>query len=520
MLRTSVNKLFTAGIRQFSRRQYAAAAAIPDPIIKPDIQYNQIFINNEFVDAVSGKRFATLNPSTEEVICDVAEADKADVDIAVKAAREAFRLGSPWRTMDASDRGLLMYRLADLIERDRALLASLETLDNGKPYNVAWHADLGLTIKCIRYFAGWTDKIEGKTIPIDGNFFCYTRHEPIGVCGQIIPWNFPLLMQAWKLGPSLATGNCMVMKLAEQTPLSALHIASLIKEAGFPPGVVNILPGYGPTAGMAIAEHPDVDKVAFTGSTEVGKLIQQAAGRTNLKNVTLELGGKSPHVILSDADIEDAVETSHTALFFNHGQCCTAGSRTFVEESIYDKFVEAATERAKKRTVGNPFDSSNEQGPQVDEEQFTKILGLIESGKKEGAKMNCGGGKAHDRGYFIQPTVFSDVQDNMRIAQEEIFGPVQQILKFKNLDEVIERGNNSMYGLAAGVMTQDIDKALYLAQGLRGGTVWVNTYDVFTAQAAFGGFKQSGIGRENGQYALNCYTEPKSVIVRIPQKNS
>ncbi|XP_072034043.1 aldehyde dehydrogenase, mitochondrial-like [Amphiura filiformis] len=520
MLRTSVNKLFKTGIIQLSRRQYAAAAAIPDPITKPDIQCDKIFINNEFVDAKSGKRFPTLNPATEEVICEIAEADKADVDIAVEAANEAFRLGSPWRTMDASERGRLLNRLADLMERDRTLLASLETLDNGKPYNIAYAVDVPFSIKTLRYFAGWTDKIQGKTIPIDGDFFCYTRHEPVGVCGQIIPWNFPLLMQAWKLGPSLAAGNCVVMKLAEQTPLSGLHIASLIKEAGFPPGVVNILSGYGPTAGAAIAEHPDVDKVAFTGSTEVGKLIQQAAGRTNLKNVTLELGGKSPHIILSDVDIEEAVETSHFALFFNMGQCCTAGSRTFVEESIYDKFVEAATERAKKRTVGNPFDPKIEQGPQVDKDQFTKILGMIESGRQEGAKMNCGGGKAHDRGYFIQPTVFSDVQDNMRLAREEIFGPVQQILKFKGLDEAIERGNNSIYGLAAGVMTKDLDKAMYLSQGLRAGTVWVNTYDVFPQQSAFGGFKQSGIGRENGEYAFNSYIEPKTVIIKVPQKNS
>lgn len=497
---------------------YSTAAA-PQPIVQPDIHFNKLFINNEWVDARSGRTFPTINPATEEIITHVAEADKADVDIAYEAANEAFRLGSPWRTMDASERGRLLNRLADLIERDIVYLASLESLDNGKPFQVALAGDLALTLKCYRYYAGWADKIEGKTIPIDGDFFCYTRHEPVGVCGQIIPWNFPLLMQAWKLGPALAAGCTVLMKVAEQTPLTALYVANLIKEAGFPPGVVNILPGYGPTAGAAIAAHPGIEKVAFTGSTEVGKLIQTAAA-DNLKKVTLELGGKSPNIVLADCDLDYAVEQSHFALFFNMGQCCCAGSRTFVEDSIYDEFVAKAAERAKRRTVGNPFDAANEQGPQVDKEQMDKILGYIDSGKSEGAKLLSGGERVGDKGFYIQPTVFGDVTDNMKIAREEIFGPVQQILKFSQMDEVIERANNNMYGLAASVFTKDIDKALYVSNSMRAGTVYVNCYDIFTAQAPFGGYKASGTGRELGEYGLDAYTEVKSVMIKIPQKNA
>jgi len=492
-------------------------SAVPDISVK----YSQVFINNEWRDAVSGKTFPTLNPCTEQVIANVAEGDKADVDIAVVAAREAFKLGSVWRTMNASDRGILMNKLADLIERDQQYLADLETLDNGKPAHISFNVDLVLTIKCYRYYAGWTDKIEGKTIPIDGDFFCYTRHEPIGVVGQIIPWNFPLLMQAWKLAPALAAGNCVVMKPAEQTPLTALYVAQLAKEAGFPPGVLNMVPGYGPTAGAAIAEHMDVDKVAFTGSTEVGHLVQQAAGRSNLKNVTLELGGKSPHVVFDDvADLGAAVELAHFGLFFNQGQCCIAGSRVFVQDTIYDEFVRLSVERALKRKVGTPWEKANEQGPQVDSDQFTKILALIEKGKSEGATMHCGGGRHGDMGYFIQPTVFSDVTDEMTIAKEEIFGPVMQLMKFSTMDEVIERSNNSMYGLGAAVQTTNLDRAMQYAHGVRAGTVWVNAYDVFCAQAPFGGFKMSGAGRELGEYGLEQYTEVKTVMIKVPQKNS
>ena len=486
----------------------------------PEIKYTQIFINNEWFNAESGKTFPTVNPTNGEKIVDVAEGDKADVEKAVAAASEAFKLGSPWRTMDASERGRLLYKLADLIERDREYLARLETFDNGKPYSDSYNIDLNLVIKCYRYYAGWADKIHGKTIPTDGSVMTFTRHEPVGVVGQIIPWNFPLLMQAWKLGPALCAGNTVVMKPAEQTPLTALYVGALIVEAGFPAGVVNLIPGYGPTAGAAITSHPKVDKVAFTGSSEVGRLVMQAAGASNLKNITLELGGKSPNIILADADLDYAVETSHFALFFNQGQCCCAGSRTYVQESIYDEFVKKSVERAKNRKVLDPLDPKCEQGPQVDQEQFDKILELIESGKKEGAKLECGGQRAGDKGYFVQPTVFTGVQEDMRIAKEEIFGPVMQIMKFKTVDEVIERANRTNYGLAASIFTKDLDKAMMLAQGIRAGTVWINCYDVLEAQAPFGGFKESGSGRELGEYGLRQYSEIKTVTIKLPQKNS
>ena len=474
----------------------------------------QLLINNRWTNAVSGRTFPTINPATGEEICRVAEADAADVDLAVKAARQAFEHG-PWRKMPASQRGNLLHKLADLIEKHADELARLESLDNGKPYKVALGADVPLTIACYRYYAGWADKVQGRTIPINGNYFCYTRLEPVGVVGQIIPWNFPLLMQAWKLAPALACGNAVVLKPAEQTPLTALRVGQLIVEAGFPEGVVNILPGYGPTAGGAIARHMDVDKVAFTGSTEVGHEIMEAAARTNLKRVTLELGGKSPNIVFADADMDQAIEGSHFALFFNQGQCCCAGSRLFVERKAYREFVERSAERAKKRTVGDPFDAQTEQGPQVDQAQFDKVMSYIDAGKKEGARLAYGGKRVGDRGYFIEPTVFSDVRDEMKIAQEEIFGPVMSIIPFDSVDEVIERGNKSMYGLAAAVWTRDITKAMTIANGMRAGTVWVNCYDVFDAAAPFGGFKQSGIGRELGEYGLQQYSEIKTVTMAL-----
>lgn len=384
---------------------------------------------------------------------------------------------------------------------------------------MSFNADVAFTVKCLRYYAGWADKNQGKTIPVDGNYFCYTRHEPVGVCGQIIPWNFPLLMQAWKLGPALATGNTVVMKLAEQTPLTGLYVAQLSKEAGFPDGVINVIPGYGPTAGAAIANHPLVDKVAFTGSTEVGKIIQKAAA-DNIKRVTLELGGKSPTIVLADADIDQAVEIAHFGLFFNMGQCCCAASRLMVEESIYDEFVEKSIARAKRRTVGNPFDSKNEQGPQVDKEQFEKILGYIEKGQQEGATLVAGGQRHGDKGYYIQPTVFSNVTDDMTICREEIFGPVQAIQKFKTLDEVAERANKTQYGLAAAVLSKNNARSTYLAHALRAGTVWTNCYNVFSMAAPFGGYKQSGSGRELGEYGLEAYTEVKTVFLAMHDKCS
>ena len=490
------------------------ASVVSSPESHVAISANKLLINNRWISSESGKTFATINPATGEEICEIAEADAGDVNIAVKAARAAFERG-PWRKTLASERGRLLNRLADLIEQHADELAALESLDNGKPVSVARAVDVPASVACYRYFAGWADKVQGKTIPVDGDYFCYTRLEPVGVVGQIIPWNFPMLMQAWKLAPALATGNTVVMKPAEQTPLTALRVGELIVEAGYPDGVVNILPGFGPTAGAAIARHMDVDKVAFTGSTEVGHLIMEAAAQSNLKRVTLELGGKSPNIVFADTDLDEAVEGAHFGLFFNHGQCCCAGSRVFVEEKIYDQFVEKSGVRAKNRKVGDPFDPKTEQGPQVDQAQFDKIMSYIDSGRREGANLVCGGERVGDRGYFIQPTVFSNVNDDMSIAREEIFGPVMSVIPFKTIDEVVARANRTDYGLAAAVWTRDIGKAHAIANNVRAGTVWVNCYNVLDPRAPFGGFKQSGIGRELGEYGLQQYTEVKTVIVKL-----
>jgi len=474
----------------------------------------RLLISNEWIPSESGRTFPTINPATGEEIAQISEADAADVDKAVLAARKAFERG-PWRKTSASERGRLLNRLADLLEQNADEFASLETLDNGMPLMVARHVSVALTVAQFRYFAGWADKNHGKTIPINGDYFCYTRHEPVGVVGQITPWNFPLLMYGMKLGPALSTGNTVVLKPVEQTPLTALRLGELIIEAGFPPGVVNILPGYGPTAGAAIGEHMDIDKVAFTGSGEVGRLLVQAAGRSNLKRVSLELGGKSPNIVFADADMEQAIEGCHQGLFFNQGQICCAGSRLFIEDKVYDEFVEKSVARANRRTVGDPFDPNTEQGPQIDSTQFDKVMSYIDSGKCEGAELLTGGKRAGDRGYFIEPTVFANVKDEMKIAREEIFGLVMSIIRFHDIDEVVDRANNTSYGLAAGVWTRDIGKAHAIANNVRAGTVWVNCFDVFDAAAPFGGFKQSGIGREMGEYALQQYTEVKTVTVKL-----
>uniref|UniRef100_A0A8C7QWK6 Aldehyde dehydrogenase 1 family, member A2 n=1 Tax=Oncorhynchus mykiss TaxID=8022 RepID=A0A8C7QWK6_ONCMY len=479
-----------------------------------------IFINNEWQDSVSGKTFPVYNPASGEQICEVQEAEKADVDKAVQAARLAFTLGSVWRRMDASERGRLLAKLADLVERDSAYLATIESMDSGKPFLPTLFVDLQGTIKTLRYYAGYADKIHGTSIPMDGDYLTFTRHEPMGVCGQIIPWNFPLMMTAWKLGPALACGNTVVLKPAEQTPLTCLYIGSLVKEAGFPPGVVNILPGFGPTAGAAIASHMGIDKVAFTGSTEVGKLIQEAAGKSNLKRVTLELGGKNPNIIFADADLDLAVEQAHQGVFFNAGQCCTAGSRIFVEEPIYEEFVRRSVERAKRRTVGSPFDPTTEQGPQISQEQQSRVLEFIQSGISEGARLECGGKALGLKGFFIEPTVFSNVKDDMRIAKEEIFGPVQQIMKFKTIDEVIERANNTEYGLVAAVFTSDITKAMTISTAMQAGTVWINCFNALSTQCPFGGYKMSGNGRELGDCGLKEYSEVKTITIKISAKNS
>ncbi|XP_066491217.1 retinal dehydrogenase 2 isoform X2 [Tiliqua scincoides] len=460
----------------------ASLHLLPSPMPNLEIKYTKIFINNEWQNSETGKIFPVYNPATGEQICEVQEADKPDTDKAVRAARLAFSLGSVWRRMDASERGRLLDKLADLVERDRALLATMESLNSGKPFLQAFYVDLQGVIKTLRYYAGWADKIHGMTIPVDGDYFTFTRHEPIGVCGQIIPWNFPLLMFAWKIAPALCCGNTVVIKPAEQTPLTALHVGALIKE--------------------------------------VGKLIQEAAGRSNLKRVTLELGGKSPNIIFADADLDYAVEQAHQGVFFNQGQCCTAGSRIYVEESIYEEFVRRSVERAKRRVVGSPFDPTTEQGPQIDKKQYNKILELIQSGIAEGARLECGGKGLGRKGFFIEPTVFSNVTDDMRIAKEEIFGPVQEILRFKTMDEVIERANNSDFGLVAAVFTNDINKALTVSSAMQAGTVWINCYNALNAQSPFGGFKMSGNGREMGECGLREYSEVKTVTIKIPQKNS
>jgi aldehyde dehydrogenase (NAD+) len=491
-----------------------ATIAAPAPESRAISTPAKLLVNNQWIDSQSGKTFPTYNPATGAEITQIAEADAADVDIAVAAARKAFE-GGPWRGTSAAERGRLMNRLADLMERDAEEIALMETLDNGMPLSVVRNVILPLTVAHFRYFAGWADKNHGKTIPISGNYFCYTRHEPVGVVGQITPWNAPLFMYGMKLGPALSMGNTVVLKPAEQTPLTALKIGELLVEAGYPPGVVNILPGYGPTAGAAIANHMGIDKVAFTGSTEVGHLILEAAGRTNLKRVSLELGGKSPNIVFADADMDEAIEGCHFALFFNQGQVCCAGSRLFVEEKIYDRFVEQSAARASRRTVGNPLDPNTEQGPQIDGIQFDKVMSYIDSGKGEGAELLTGGKRVGDAGYFIEPTVFANVQDDMQIAREEIFGPVMSIMKFRDVDEVIARANNTTYGLAAAVWTRDIGKVHSIANNVRAGTIWVNCFDVFDAAAPFGGFKQSGIGREMGEYALQQYTEVKTVTVKL-----
>jgi len=480
---------------------------------RPQVRQTQCFIGGKWLPSASGKTFETIHPATEEVICEVAEGDKEDVDAAVDAARDAFDNGE-WSKMDARDRGALMYKLADLIAEEADELAALETLDNGKPISDARAADIPLVIDCIRYYAGWADKIEGRTIPVRGDYFTYTRREPVGVVGQIIPWNFPALMAAWKWGPALAAGCTIVMKPAEQTPLSCLRMARLAQKAGIPDGVINVVPGYGPTAGAAIVKHPGVDKIAFTGELATAKIIQREAAET-MKRLTFELGGKSPNVIFADADLEAAVEGAHFGLYFNQGQCCCAGSRLFVEERIHDEVIDRLKEKNQDRRVGDPFDPQTQQGPQVDEAQFDKVLKYVEYGKKDGAKMISGGKRVGDKGYFVEPTLFAGVTDEMRIAREEIFGPVLSVLKFKNVDEIIRRSNNTNFGLAAAVWTRDVAKAHRYAASVRAGTVWINCYDVFDAAAPFGGFKQSGLGRELGEAGLANYTELKTVTVSM-----
>jgi phenylacetaldehyde dehydrogenase len=478
----------------------------------------QLFINGQWTDAASGKTFQTPNPATGETLAHIAEGDAEDIDRAVRAARRAFEDG-PWSRMTPSERGRIIWRIGDLILEHVDELAQLESLDNGKPFAVAQAADVPLAADLFHYMAGWATKLEGNTIDISvpympgANFHSYTLREPLGVVGQIIPWNFPLLMAAWKLGPALATGNCVVLKPAEQTPLTALRLAELIAEAGVPDGVVNVVTGFGETAGAALAAHDDVDKVAFTGSTEVGKLIVQAA-TGNLKKVSLELGGKSPNIVFDDAT-DGAVEGAANAIFFNHGQCCVAGSRLFVQQSRFDEVVDGVAEIAKSIKLGSGMEPTTQMGPLVSDEQFRRVTGYLESGQADGATAVTGGGRFGDQGFFVEPTVITNTRPDMKIVREEIFGPVVVAAPFSDLDEIAAQANDSEYGLGAGIWTRDISKAHALAKKIRAGTVWINCYNVFDASLPFGGYKQSGWGREMGHEVLAAYTEVKAVTTQL-----
>jgi phenylacetaldehyde dehydrogenase len=479
----------------------------------------QLFIDGEWVAAAEGRTFTTPNPATGEDLATIAEGDAEDIDRAVKAARRAFEDG-PWSRMTPSERGRIIWRIGDLILEHVNELAQLETLDNGKPLGVATVADVPLAADLFHYMAGWATKIEGNTINISvpyapgANFHTYTLREPIGVIGQIIPWNFPLLMAAWKLGPALATGNTVVLKPAEQTPLTALRLAELIAEAGVPDGVVNVVTGFGETAGAALAAHDGVDKVAFTGSTEVGKLIVQAAAG-NLKKLTLELGGKSPNIIFDDADPEASIAGAANAIFFNHGQCCVAGSRLYVQEDRFEEVVEGVTEIAKSIKLGDGMDPDTQMGPLVSNEQLERVTGFLESGKSDGATARTGGSRHGERGYFVEPTVLTGTRPEMKVVREEIFGPVVVAAPFRTLDDIAREANDTTYGLGAGIWTKDISKAHALAKKLRAGTVWINCYNVFDAALPFGGYKQSGWGREMGHEVLEAYTEVKAVCAQL-----
>ena len=478
----------------------------------------QMFINGQWVDAASGKTFDTPNPATGETLARVAEGDAEDINLAVGAARAAFDDG-PWSRMTPSERGRIVWKIGDLILEHVDELAQLESLDNGKPFLVAQAADVPLAADLFHYMAGWATKIEGNTINISvpympgANFHSYTLREPIGVVGQIIPWNFPLLMAAWKLGPALATGCTVVLKPAEQTPLTALRLAELIAEAGVPDGVVNVVPGYGETAGAALAAHDHVDKVAFTGSTEVGKLIVQAAAG-NLKKLTLELGGKSPNIVFDDAE-DSAIAGAANAIFFNHGQCCVAGSRLFVQEGRFDEVVEGVSQIARSIQLGPGMESGTQMGPLVSDEQLARVTGYLESGLSDGATAVTGGGRHGDRGYFVEPTVLTNTTPDMKVVREEIFGPVVVAAPFSSIDDIAAAANDTEYGLGAGIWTQDISKAHALAKKIRAGTVWINCYNVFDASLPFGGYKQSGWGREMGHEVLEAYTEVKAVTAQL-----
>ncbi len=496
----------------------AVAVSMADATRRFTSEPRKLLIGGQWRDSVSGKTFETYDPATGAVLATVAEGDKQDVELAVAAARRA--LDGPWSKLNPSERGRIVHRIGDLIMEHAEELAELETLDNGKPKAVALAADVPLAADLFWYMAGWATKLNGGTINPSvpympgAEFHAYTLREPVGVVGQIIPWNFPLLMAAWKLGPALTTGCTVVLKPAEQTPLSALRLAELIHEAGVPDGVVNVIPGFGETAGAALAQHPDVDKVAFTGSTEVGKLIaQQATG--NLKRVSLELGGKSPNIVFSDADVDAAIAGAAQGIFFNQGEVCSAGSRLYVQEDQFDRVVEGLSSAAASIRVGHGLDPSTEMGPLVSQEQFDRVTRYLSIGEQEGNRATAGGSAIDGDGWFVQPTVLVDARPDHTIVQEEVFGPVIAALPFSDIDDLARQANDSHYGLAAGVWTRDISKAHKLAKRIKAGTVHVNAYHVFSAELPFGGYKQSGWGREMGEEVLNNYLETKSVIVGL-----
>lgn len=475
------------------------------------IKYEQptgLYINGEFVKSKSGKTFKVENPATEEAICEVYEADEEDVNIAVEAAEKAFE---KWSVIDPTVRGELLYKFADKIEENLETLAAIESMNNGKSLPMAT-GDITLVVKVLRNYAGWANKVYGDVVETGETHFTYTRREPLGVCGQIIAWNFPLLLWSWKVGPALATGNTVVIKTAEATPLSALFAAKLATEVGIPAGVLNIISGYGKT-GAAISSHMKIKKVAFTGSTATGRHIMRAAATSNLKKVTLELGGKSPHIIFNDANLDEAIEAVKIGIYFNSGEVCCAGSRLYVQEDIYDAFIEKVKTMAEKTKPGDPFDKETYYGPQTSKIQLDRVLSYIDEGKKEGARVVTGGKRVDRKGYFIEPTIFADVRQDMKIVQEEIFGPVVTISKFKTVEDVLQLAHDTDYGLAAGLHTRDISKAIYVANALKAGTIWVNTYNDFHAQVPFGGYGQSGMGREMGKEALDAYTQTKAVRI-------
>ncbi|XP_068652974.1 aldehyde dehydrogenase family 2 member C4-like [Aristolochia californica] len=480
----------------------------------PEIKFTKLFINGEFVDAVSGKTFETIDPRNGEVIASVAEGDKLDVDLAVRSAREAFDHGK-WPRMSGYERGRIMMKFADLIDQHSEELAAIDTLDAGKLFSEGKTMDIPGAAGLLRYYAGAADKIHGSTLKMARPFQAYTLREPIGVVGHIIPWNYPTTMFFMKVSPALAAGCTMVVKPAEQTPLSALFYAHLAKLAGVPDGVLNVVPGFGPTAGAAISSHMDIDQVSFTGSTEVGRLIMQAAARSNLKTVSLELGGKSPLIIFDDADVDVAVDLARIAIFCNKGEICVAGSRVYVQEGIYDEFVKRSLEKVKGWVVGDPFDPFVQQGPQASKEQFERVLTYIEHGKREGACLLTGGKSIGDKGFYIEPTIFTDVKEDMLIGRDEIFGPVMSLMKFKTIDEAIQKANSTRYGLAAGIVTKDINVANKVSRSVRAGSIWINCYFGFDNDCPFGGYKMSGFGRDNGLAALEKYLQTKSVVIPL-----